>query len=93
MLRAQTEIKTEKSQKYIDMLGKHFSRKVSVETKDDITQVNFPMGLCYMTVNNDAMSFLCEAEKEENLNQVKGIIAGHIVLIKELKETPISWSS
>lgn len=92
MYQAKSKVKAERAVKYVDMLSHHFSRKVTVEKNESYSQVNFPMGLCHMSAVEGELSFLCEAESNEALLAVKGIIDRHIPLLKHIKDTELEWS-
>lgn len=77
---------------YFDSLCKHFARKVTVERDTHKAKVNFPMGLCHMSLDGEAMCFECSAEDARALEAVKIIIADHVVRYGELKDANLQWS-
>ncbi|GAA3930764.1 DUF2218 domain-containing protein [Litoribacillus peritrichatus] len=93
MLQTALTVHTEKAEKYQDMLSKHFARKVEVTRQASQATIHFPMGICYFSVANNTMHFLCEAQNEDALEAVKGIISGHVPLLKELKNIELNWQS
>ncbi len=91
MPEAHVALQAEKADKYFTSLAKHFSKKVTVETQQDISKVYFPMGTCQMKLSQNTMSFLCEADEEEALSTVKNIMTSHITMLKEFKQSKIDW--
>ena len=83
----------EKSPKYQAMLAKHFARKVEVEMNEDDALVHFPMGRCLMQVRDTDLHFHCEADSQEALNAIKGIVDGHMHLLKDVRDTKLQWRS
>ncbi|MEM6774430.1 MAG: DUF2218 domain-containing protein [Pseudomonadota bacterium] len=91
MLTESSQLVAPKARKYMTMLSRHFSRKVNVAMCSDQSIVNFPMGDCVMTVLDDELNFRCEAENREALDRMKGVIDGHIHLLKEVRGTELEW--
>lgn len=86
-------LQAQKSQAYFESLCKHFARKVEVKREEDKATVAFPMGVCTMLVEGNAMHFAANADDLEALEAVKHIIANHAVRFGELKESTIVWHS
>lgn len=91
MLQTTSSVTAEKAEKYQDMLGKHFARKVSVETNTHQSVVHFPMGICRIGTEGSTLHFQCEAETAEALAAVQSIIDRHIPLLKAIRETELVW--
>jgi uncharacterized protein len=91
MFQTRTKVQAQKADKYIKTLAKHFAKKVTVENGEGFSKVLFPMGTCQMTLDNNTISFLCEALQEDDLSTVKNIISTHIVMLKELKDASLEW--
>lgn len=91
MFQAQTTVKAQKADKYIQTLAKHFAKKVTVENSEGGSKVMFPMGSCLMTLNDDCITLQCESGKKEELDVVKEIISSHLIMLKELKTVSIEW--
>ena len=85
-------VRAHKAGGYFDSLCKHFGRKVAVERDLNNAKVNFPMGLCHMSLDDDVMRFDCSADDAEALEAVKAIIAGHVVRYGELKNATLQWT-
>lgn len=85
------------SMKYLDMLAKHFARKVEVEQLSESEPVkalvNFPMGTCLMTAQGSTLSFEIEAGSEQAASGAASIISGHMHLLKKLENKDIEWVS
>ncbi|RVU84643.1 DUF2218 domain-containing protein [Leucothrix sargassi] len=86
-----TQVTAEKSQRYVESLGKHFARKIPVDFEEDQIIARFAMGICTMTVSGTAMNFECAADSQEALEVVKDVIAKHIVKYGELKDVTVVW--
>ncbi|WP_022952899.1 DUF2218 domain-containing protein [Leucothrix mucor] len=90
--RSKTQVYAEKSQRYINSLGKHFARKVPVDFDEDKVQVRFEMGLCQMSAAGSEMNFECSAKSVEALEVVKSVVGLHIIKFGELMKTEVVWS-
>lgn len=88
---AKVSLRAEKADKYINTLTKHFSKKVTVESVDDMRKVHFPMGTCQMNLSQNTINFLCEADEDVALSTVKNIMTSHITMLKEFKQITIQW--
>lgn len=92
MLQTISSVTAEKAEKYQDMLGKHFARKVSVETNTHQSVVYFPMGTCRISSEGSKLHFQCEAETADALAAVQSIIDRHIPLLKAIRDTQLVWT-
>lgn len=85
------DVSTDDAEKYRDMLARHFARKVFVDQQEGQSLVYFPMGQCRMEATADTLSFRCQAESEQAVMQVVGIISSHLYLLKKLRDVPVQW--
>lgn len=92
MLKEQSCLTAERSEKYGDMLSKHFARKAEVEINEGNSVIKFAMGTCTISAQEEELNFLCEAKDEECLDTVKGIIDGHIHLLKAVRDVKLNWN-
>ncbi len=93
MLKIESRLGTDQSQKYVDMLSHHFARKVDVDRGGEETLVHFPMGKCWMRGQDKTLHFVCEAESEQALLVVRSIIDKHMHLLKKIRDQKLQWSS
>lgn len=93
MFQTQSKLVTDNAPKYVQMLGHHFARKVTVDEQEQYSVVHFPMGVCTMHHSYDALTFECQAESQEALLVVQSIIDKHIHLLKKVKDKNLNWIS
>lgn len=91
MFQTQSKLATDNAQKYVQMLGHHFARKVTVSEQEKYSVVQFPMGVCTMHHNSDHLLFECQAESQEGLLVIQSIIDNHMHLLKKVKNKQLSW--
>ena len=93
MHKESSSVVSEKAAKYMTMLGKHFARKVTVEFTETQAKVDFPWGKAVMEAIDNRLNFNCEADSEESLAKVKGVINDHIYLLKEVRGQALDWQA
>ncbi|PWQ95167.1 DUF2218 domain-containing protein [Leucothrix arctica] len=87
-----TQVSAEKSQRYINSLGKHFARKIPVDFEENEIIIRFEMGICTMSAAGEEMNFVCAANSSDDLEIVKDVIGSHIIKYGELKEVTVTWT-
>ena len=78
MVRETAQVPTSQGARYLQQLCKHWSHKLDVQLTDNQGIVRFPTAVATMTASSDALSVTVEAEDEETLQRMKGVVASHL---------------
>jgi len=86
-------IQSEHAVKYLNVLCRHFARKVEAEWDDFQGVVYFDVGITKMKVNIERAELYieCKARDENALNQQKAIINHHIALFARREAIELVW--
>ncbi len=89
-----TTIQSDKAEKYLVVLCRHFSRKVEAQWDESYGTVRFPLGEAVFRVNDerDKLLITCTADTQLNLNRVRGVIDGHVHLFSRRDPIKLTWS-
>jgi hypothetical protein len=87
-------IQSEHAVKYLNVLCRHFARKVKAEWNDSQGTVYFEVGITRMRIDTKASELYieCQAKNEQSLYQQKAIINHHIALFARRESIELIWS-
>ena len=90
---ATTTIKSEHAQKYLQVLCRHFSRKVEAKWNEHQGAVLFPVGTTMMKVDDErgTLSMTCYALNKSNLEAQKSIIDQHVNMFERRESIELTW--
>jgi hypothetical protein len=71
-------VPTENGARYLQQLCKHWSHKLDVHLSDNEGIVRFPDAVATMTAASDVLTVTVEAEDDETLQRMKGVVASHL---------------
>ncbi len=71
-------VPTENGARYLQQLCKHWSHKPDVHLSDNEGIVRFPNAVATMTAASDVLTVTVEAEDDETLQRMKGVVASHL---------------
>ncbi len=71
-------VPTTNGAKYLQQLCKHWSHKLDVELRESEGVVRFPNAIATMTADADSLTVTVEAEDDETLQRMKGVVASHL---------------
>jgi len=71
-------VPTTNGAKYLQQLCKHWSHKLDVELRESEGIVRFPNAVATMTADADSLTVAVEAEDDETLQRMKGVVASHL---------------
>jgi uncharacterized protein len=72
------QVPTSQGARYLQQLCKHWSHKLDVQLTDNEGIVRFPHAVATMTAGAEALTVTVEAEDEETLQRMKGVVASHL---------------
>jgi hypothetical protein len=86
-------VPTTNGARYLQQLCKHWSHKLDVQLSENEGIVRFPAAVATMTATADALTVSVEAEDDETLQRMKGVVASHLDRFA-FKEAPLpfEWS-
>lgn len=91
MFTARTQVQTDKAERYLKALCNHFSRKVTATYDDRHGEVQFSIGNCQMEADANTLTIQVRAENEENLAQVKAVVADHLERFASGEGLQLTW--
>ncbi|MBF9196819.1 DUF2218 domain-containing protein [Microvirga terrestris] len=71
-------VPTENGAKYLQQLCKHWSHKLDVQLSENKGIVRFPAAVATMTADSGALMVRVEAEDDETLQRMRGVVASHL---------------
>lgn len=71
-------VPTANGAKYLQQLCKHWSHKLDVQLSENEGIVRFATAVATMTADSEALSVTVEAEDDETLQRMKGVVASHL---------------
>ncbi len=71
-------VPTENGARYIQQLCKHWSHKLDVQLSENEGIVRFPNAVATMKADAEALTVTVEAEEDETLQRMKGVVASHL---------------
>jgi hypothetical protein len=93
MAQETARVPTSHGTRYLQQLCKHWSHKLEVRLGDGTGTVRFPDAVATMTAGPDALTVTVEAETEETVERMKGVVARHLDRFA-FREAPLrfEWS-
>lgn len=86
-------VRTEKAQRYLAQLCKHFAHKVPVDGDQSSAHVRFDPGDCRMEADATSLRIHCEADQEQKLQIVQYIVEDHVVRFGWREKLAVEWIS
>ena len=84
-------VPTENGARYLQQLCKHWSHKLDVQWSENEGIVRFPAAVATMTADPGALTVSVEAEDDETLQRMKGVVASHLDRFA-FKEAPLPFA-
>ena len=69
-------VPTANGARYLQQLCRHWSHKLDISDNEGI--VRFPAAIATMTADSEALTVRVEAEDDETLQRMKGVVASHL---------------
>jgi hypothetical protein len=93
MPRETAQVPTSNGARYLQQLCKHWSHKLDVQLTENEGIVRFPNAVATMTAGSHALAVTVEAEDDETLQRMKGVVASHLDRFA-FREAPLpfEWS-
>ncbi|MBD8874722.1 DUF2218 domain-containing protein [Roseibium polysiphoniae] len=82
---------TASASKYLQQLCKHFAHKVPADWDANKGEVSFPFGFCQMFATDASLTIRCEADEDQSMARMKGVIDSHIERFAWREELKLEW--
>ncbi len=79
MKRSTSIFRTQKGERYLGQLCKHFAHKIDAVAEGDKGYVRFDFGTASLSSDPDALHMAVEAQDDEMLTRIKGVMESHLV--------------
>jgi len=89
---AQAIVETKKSSRYMKALCNHFDRKATASYDNDVGSITLSSGKCALIALPERLQINVVAKNEDNLEQIKRVIATHLVRFGQKDELSVHWS-
>ena len=90
MVRETAQVPTGQGARYVQQLCKHWSHKLDVQVTDTEGIVHFANAVATMTAGSEALTVTVEAEDDETLQRMKGVVASHLDRFA-FREAPLAF--
>ena len=90
MVRETAQVPTGQGARYVQQLCKHWSHKLDVQVTDTEGIVHFANAVATMTAAPEALTVTVEAEDDETLQRMKGVVASHLNRFA-FREAPLAF--
>lgn len=91
MTRIETRIETPLASRYLEMLCRHFSRKVPAEWDALRGKVDFKPGACAMRADAAALHITCEHEEPQAVTRMRHIVEDHLTRFGKREGVVLKW--
>ncbi|MBF4252989.1 DUF2218 domain-containing protein [Vibrio anguillarum] len=95
MLTSTAVIHSSHSAKYLTVLCRHFSRKVTANWNETEGEVHFPSGVTSLLLDETKQQLLiqCHSENQQQLEQQMAIINSHIQMFARREPITLEWKT
>jgi hypothetical protein len=88
-----TTFDTESASRHLKSLCNHFGRKVDAECNATAGWVQFRIGRCDMTADENKLALTVSAEDQKNLDQVVQIVTSHLERFAFRENPVLAWQT
>lgn len=92
-MNARTYFKTDKAERYLGTLCKHFGHKVPTEVKNRSGWVEFSFARCDMEADDAGLSLTVKADVQSDLDKAKQVVGSHLERFAFRENPELSWHS
>lgn len=93
MTEAQTNVVTDRAQRYLDQICKHFGHRVSTQIEHNRGVVEFEDGTLTAVATPDALELALRAEDPEAIARLKDVVKSHLERWGERDAIHVDWGS
>jgi hypothetical protein len=86
-------IESERASIYLQQLCKHFAHKAPVEFTPEKGQITFASGICRLEAKDGVLTLLADAEDDEKMTRLQGVVEKHLVRFAFREPHVIAWQA
>ena len=90
-MKATTHFNTEKAERYLGTLCKHFGHKVPVTHTRQDGHIALPFGACELTASEGGLTLSATADDRAKLDRTVQIITSHLERFAFREDPKLSW--
>lgn len=83
---SEAHVQTSTPQRYVKRLCKHFAHEIEASYDEEGGRAAFSFGTCIIKTDPERLVLRAEAENEEALRKVEGVIARHLRMFAKGRE-------
>ncbi len=91
MIRSTARVDTDRAERYVAQLCKHFAHKVPARWDEHGGQADFAWGTCTLTVTPDAILLAAEAADDEGLDRIEDVVRDHTERFGARDGLTVTW--
>jgi hypothetical protein len=92
MASSQARVSTDRPERYLTQLCKHFSHKLPVEFTDSEGKLTFSSGVCHLRAESGTLVLDATAADAESLDRTEDVVARHLVRFGARNELVVTWT-
>ncbi|HVO13765.1 MAG TPA: DUF2218 domain-containing protein [Alphaproteobacteria bacterium] len=92
MIQSEARVSTTRAGRYLGQLCKHFEHRIPATYTADHGRLEFAAGICHLDAAGDVLVLRAEAETEEQLSQLEGVVARHLERFAFRDKPDIRWT-
>jgi hypothetical protein len=92
MVQSEARVSTTRASRYLGQLCKHFEHRIPATYTHDHGRLEFTAGICHLDAVEDTLVLRAEAETEEQLGQLEGVVARHLERFAFRDKPDIRWT-
>lgn len=84
-------LRTDHANRYLEMLCRHFGRRLKVTFDNHTGQVEFPFGRCALSADDRRLKLVATAASRGDLDKVEEVIANHLERYAFREHPQLEW--
>ncbi|WP_323771709.1 DUF2218 domain-containing protein [Antarctobacter sp.] len=91
-MNASTFFSTDRADRYLGTLCKHFGHKVPVRHDKGTGQIELPFGLCVLSADETGLALSVEASDKSQLDKTIKVISSHLERFAFRENPDLTWT-
>ncbi|MBW3097962.1 DUF2218 domain-containing protein [Pseudohoeflea coraliihabitans] len=91
-MKATTHFNTDKAERYLETLCKHFGHKVPVTHKRNEGHIALPFGACDLIASENGLTLSAAADDRANLERTVEVMTSHLERFAFREAPELSWN-
>lgn len=90
---SEARVATTKPARYLKQLCSHFGHRVPAEATEERGAIRFSFGVCELRVEPEALILRAEADDEEAVARLEGVVGSHLERFGQKDGLQVRWSA